>query len=84
LSAEPAPAGWRERYEFFDVKGDNMLKMREGPGTGYNVIVGLPNGAVVRIENCQLIGGTRRWCRVSIDQARGLKGYVSSSSLRKK
>ncbi len=83
LSAEPAAAGWRDRYEVFDVKGDDMLKMRAGPGTGYNVIVGLPNGAVVRIDSCQLIGGTR-WCKVALEQARGLKGYVSSSYLRKK
>ena len=83
LSAEPAAAGWRDRYEVFDVKGDDMLKMRAGPGTGYNVIVGLPNGAVVRIDSCQLIGGTR-WCKVALEQARTLKGYVSSSYLREK
>lgn len=83
LSAEPAAAGWRERYEVFGVKGDDMLKMRAGPGTGYIVIVGLPNGAIVRVDSCQLIGGTR-WCKVALEQARTLKGYVSSTYLREK
>ncbi len=83
LNAEPAAAGWRERYEVYGVKDDDMLKMRAGPGTGYNVIVGLPNGAVVRVDSCQLIGGTR-WCNVALEQARALKGYVSSSYLREK
>ena len=83
LTAEPAAAGWRERYEVHGVKDDDMLKMRAGPGTGYIVIVGLPNGAVVRVDSCQLIGGTR-WCKVALEQARTLKGYVSSSYLREK
>lgn len=83
LSAEPAVAGGRERFEVYGVKGEDMLKMRAGPGTGYIVIVGLPNGAVVRVDSCQLIGGTR-WCKVALEQARALKGYVSSSYLREK
>ena len=83
MRTEPAAAGWRELYEVYGVKGEDMLKMRAGPGTGYIVIVGLPNGAVVRIESCQQIGGTR-WCKVALEQARALKGYVSSSYLREK
>ena len=83
LSAGPATAGWREKFEVFGVEGEDMLKMRAGPGTGYIVIVGLPNGTVVRVESCQLIGGTR-WCKVALDRAQALKGYVSSSYLRKK
>ncbi len=83
LSVEPASATWRERYEVYGVKGEDMLKMRAGPGTGFNVIVGLPNGTIVRIESCQLIGGTN-WCKVYLEQARTLKGYVSSTYLREK
>ena len=83
VSAEPAAAGWRERYEVYGVTDNDMLKMRAGPGTGYIVIVGLPNGAVVRVDSCQLIGGTR-WCKIALEQARALKGYVSSSYLREK
>jgi uncharacterized protein YraI len=81
LSAEPAAAAWRERYEVHGVEGDDMLKMRAGPGTGYVVILGLPNGTVLRVHSCQQTGGTR-WCKVSLERAPGLKGYVSWAYLR--
>lgn len=83
VRVEPAAADWRNLFVVFGVQGEDMLKMRAGPGTGYIVIVGLPNGAVVHVESCQLIGGTR-WCKVALDQARTLKGYVSSSYLRER
>lgn len=83
VRVEPAAADWRSLFVVFGVQGEDMLKMRAGPGTGYVVIVGLPNAAVVHVESCQLIGGTR-WCKVALDQARTLKGYVSSSYLREK
>ncbi|MDT8326558.1 MAG: SH3 domain-containing protein [Roseovarius sp.] len=82
LDAAPATAASLGRYEVFGVEGDDMLKMRGGPGTGFSVIVGLPNGTVLRVHSCQQTGGTR-WCRVSLDRARGLKGYVSWAYLRK-
>ena len=83
LTAAPALAGGRGQYEVFGVDEDDMLKLRAGPGLGYVVIVGLPNGAVVRIESCQLIGGTQ-WCKVALERARSLKGYVSATYLRQK
>ncbi|MGO4916645.1 SH3 domain-containing protein [Pseudogemmobacter sp. W21_MBD1_M6] len=82
LGAEPATAASLGRYEVFGVEGDDMLKMRAGPGIGYIVIVGLPNGTVLRVQSCEQTGGTR-WCSVSLDRARGLKGYVSWAYLRK-
>ena len=78
----PAEARSMGRYEVFGVEGEDMLKLRAGPGLGYVVIVGLPNGAVVRVESCQLVGGTS-WCKVSLDQARALRGYVSGTYLKK-
>lgn len=82
FGAEPATAASLGRYEVFGVEGDDMLKMRGGPGIGYSVIVGLPNGTVLRVHSCQQTGGTR-WCSVSLEWARGLKGYVSWAYLRK-
>ena len=79
---EPAEAGSLGRYEVHGVGDDDMLKLRGGPGIGFSVIVGLPNGTVVRVHSCQQTGGTR-WCRVSLQRARGLKGYVSWAYLRK-
>jgi uncharacterized protein YraI len=80
-AAGPAAAGWRGRYEVYGVENDDMLKMRTGPGVGYTVIVGLPNGTVVRVDDCEQIGSTR-WCSISLDRARSLKGYVSWAYLR--
>jgi len=77
--AKAAPLG---QYEVYGVEEGDMLKMRGGPGTGFSVIVGLPNGTVLRVHSCQQTGSTR-WCRVSLQQARGLKGYVSWAYLRK-
>ena len=82
LSALPAAAGSLGRYEVVDVEGDDMLKMRAGPGTGYIVIVGLPNGTVLLVKSCQQTGGTS-WCSVSLDRARALKGHVSWAYLQK-
>ncbi|WP_367180566.1 SH3 domain-containing protein [uncultured Ruegeria sp.] len=59
-----------------------MLKLRAGPGIGFNVIAGLPNGTALRVHSCEQTGSTR-WCRVSLQRARGLKGYVSWAYLRK-
>ncbi|MFC7703635.1 SH3 domain-containing protein [Plastorhodobacter daqingensis] len=78
----PAAAASPGRYEVHGVEGDDMLKMREGPGTGYVVIVGLPNGAVVRVHSCQQTGSTR-WCSVTLERARSLRGYVSAAYLRR-
>ena len=82
LRAGPAAAASLGYYEVFGVEDDNMLKMRAGPGVGYRVIVGLPNGTVLRVQDCQQTGGTR-WCRVFLKKARGLKGHVSWEYLRK-
>lgn len=78
----PVEAGSLGRYEVVGVEEGDMLKMRAGPGTGYVVIVGLPNGTVVRVQDCQQSGATN-WCKVALDRARGLKGYVSLAYLKK-
>ncbi len=79
--AVPAKTGSSGFYEVAGVEGDDMLKMRAGPGIGYRVIAGLPNGTLLRVYSCEQTGGTR-WCKVSLKQARGLKGYVSWAYLR--
>ncbi|MEY8827183.1 SH3 domain-containing protein [Sedimentitalea sp. XS_ASV28] len=78
----PVQAESRGLHEVVGVEDDDMLKMRAGPGTGYKIMLGLPNGTVLRLHGCDQTGGTR-WCKVSLKQARGLKGYVSWAYLRK-
>jgi uncharacterized protein YraI len=79
--AEPAGAGWRERYMVHGVGPDDMLKLRAGPGTGYVVVLGLPNGTVLRVKDCTQTGGTR-WCEVALDAAPAMEGFVSRAYLR--
>ncbi|MBE3637293.1 SH3 domain-containing protein [Mangrovicoccus algicola] len=83
IAPVPAMAASMGRYEVAGVEGEDMLKMRAGPGTGYNVLLGLPNGTVLRVHSCQQTGPTR-WCSVSLDRAREVSGYVSWAYLRKK
>lgn len=82
LVAGPATA-WTNLYEVHGVSDDDMLKMRAGAGTGFVVVLGLPNGTLVHVESCQLIGGTN-WCKVALEQARAYRGYVSMTYLREK
>ncbi|MCA0928827.1 SH3 domain-containing protein [Ruegeria profundi] len=80
--SKSATAASLGKYEVFGVEDGDMLKLRAGPGIGFNVIVGLPNGTALRVHSCEQTGGTR-WCRVSLQRARGLKGFVSWAYLRK-
>jgi uncharacterized protein YraI len=56
------------------------VNMREGPGTGYRVIVTIPAGSSVLVHDCL---NNRRWCDVSWRDDRGyvfdryLSGYAS-------
>ena len=80
--ALPAAAQSPGRYEVSGVDAGDMLRMRAGPGVGYDVILGLPNGTVLRVHDCQQTGGTR-WCNVTLDRARSYRGHVSAAYLRR-
>jgi len=60
--------------------GSELLKLRAGPGLGYRVILGLPDGTVVTRRGCVTEVG-QRWCRVSLDAAPRVTGYVSADYL---
>ena len=72
------PAGL---YEVSGVEEGDLLKLRAGPGTGFDVISGLPNGTRVRVTSCERSGAVR-WCKAFLDDARALDGYLSFSYLR--
>lgn len=78
----PIVDGPRGTYQVAGVEPDDMLKMRAGPGTGFSIIAGIPNGAVLRVYSCERTGGTR-WCKASLQQPGGLEGYVSYAYLRR-
>ena len=78
-----APAiGLTGRAEVSGVEEGDMLKLRAGPGLGYEIIVGLPNGTLMRTGECQRLGGTV-WCEAALVRDPGTRGYVSETYLRK-
>jgi len=81
LIGHPASAASLGLHEVVGVEDGDMLKLRAGPGTGYVVIVGLPNGTAINVQSCDRIGATR-WCSVSLTGARCLSGHVSGTYLR--
>lgn len=59
---------------------EDLLKLRAGPGLGFKVIVGLPDGTELLRRDCVTEVG-QLWCRVSLVSSPGLTGYVSADYL---
>ncbi|SIT12507.1 SH3 domain-containing protein [Roseivivax lentus] len=62
------------------VGPDDFLRLRAGPGLGFRVLVGLPDGTEVVRRDC-VTEAFQLWCRVSPAAAPGLTGYVSADYL---
>ena len=60
--------------------GDELLKLRAGPGLGYRVLIGLPDGTALTRHDCVTEVG-QLWCRVSLLEAPRMTGYVSADYL---
>lgn len=56
---------------------DELLKLRAGPGLGFKVVLGLPDGTVLNRRECITEIG-QLWCRVSLAEAPRITGYVSA------
>ncbi len=59
---------------------DDLLKLRAGPGLGFRVILGLPDGTELIRRDCVTEVG-QLWCRVSLAAAPSVTGYVSADYL---
>jgi uncharacterized protein YraI len=59
---------------------DEFLKLRAGPGLGFSVILGLPDGTAVDRYDCVTELG-QLWCRVALADAPQMSGYVSADYL---
>ena len=65
------------------VKGagpDEFLKLRAGPGLGFQAILGLPDGTAVTRRACVTELG-QLWCEVSLARAPVISGYVAADYL---
>ena len=61
-------------------ESDEFLKLRAGPGLGFRVILGLPDGTEVNRGACTTEMG-QEWCRVSLVRAPGVSGHVAADYL---
>ncbi len=59
---------------------DELLKLRAGPGLGFRVLMGLPEGTVLRRKDCVTEEG-QLWCQVSPVDGPGIEGFVSADYL---
>lgn len=59
---------------------DELLKLRAGPGLGFNVVLGLPDGTQLNRRDCVTELG-QLWCKVSLAEAPGVTGYVAADYL---
>ncbi|WP_342076213.1 SH3 domain-containing protein [Yoonia sp. SS1-5] len=59
---------------------DELLKLRSGPGLGFGIIMGLPDGTVLNRRTCVTEVG-QLWCQVSLADAPQVTGYVSADYL---
>ena len=60
---------------------DDLLKLRSGPGLGFGIILGLPDGTELNRYGCVTEVG-QRWCEVSLVASPTVRGYVSADYLR--
>ena len=64
-----------------DGTGPNdLLKLRAGPGLGYDILLGLPDGTPLIRRDCVTEVG-QLWCRVSLARSPEITGYVSADYL---
>lgn len=59
---------------------NDLLKLRAGPGLGFRVILGLPDGTQLIRRDC-VTEAFQRWCEVSLSAAPSITGYVSADYL---
>jgi uncharacterized protein YraI len=63
-----------------DLRGEEFLRMRAGPGLGYAVVLGLPEGTEVVRRDCVTELG-QPWCRVMLANAPTITGFVAEDYL---
>lgn len=68
------------RSEVVRVGEDDLLKLRAGPGLGFRVVLGLPDGTQLIRRDC-VTESSQLWCRVSLAEAPSVTGFVSADYL---
>lgn len=73
-------SAFNKRTTVQNVGTDDLLKLRSGPGLGFVVRLGLPDGTALIRRGCVTELG-QRWCQVALADAPGITGYVSADYL---
>ena len=73
-------SGFGNRTVVEGAGADELLKLRAGPGLGFRVILGLPDGTQLVRRDC-ITEANQLWCRVSLVEAPSVSGYVSADYL---
>ena len=61
---------------------EELLKLRAGPGLGFRVILGLPDGTNLVRRDC-ITENSQIWCEVTLADAPKISGFVSADYLAK-
>lgn len=69
-----------ERTAVVGTGPDELLKLRAGPGLGFSVVLGLPDGTSLNRGACVTEVG-QLWCKVALTDAPRISGYVSADYL---
>jgi uncharacterized protein YraI len=69
-----------DRTTVAGVGADDLLKLRSGPGLGFGVVLGLPDGTDLVRRDCVTEVG-QLWCEVGLADAPRVTGYVSADYL---
>ena len=59
---------------------DDLLKLRAGPGLGYQILLGLPDGTELTRQECVTEVG-QLWCEVALADDPNVTGFVSADYL---
>jgi len=70
----------RDRVVVSGAGPDDFLKLRSGPGLGFNVVLGLPDGTVLNRRDCVTEVG-QLWCEVTLADGPRVSGYVAADYL---
>ena len=75
----PTPAGG-SGYHVVDVRANDVLNVRAGPGTQYDIVGTIPpNGSGIELRSCRSVSGQRyKWCIVKY---RSVEGWTSGCCL---
>ncbi|NDV00440.1 SH3 domain-containing protein [Pseudoroseicyclus tamaricis] len=80
LSVAACAAPPAQRAVVMNTGEEELLNMRAGPGLGYAVILGIPEGTQVIRRDCITEVG-QLWCRVTPVSGPNVTGYVSADYL---